>query len=45
VARGRQRNIAGYIARKRPQSKAAKAAERAAARATKGEGEDDAQVG
>jgi bifunctional UDP-N-acetylglucosamine pyrophosphorylase/glucosamine-1-phosphate N-acetyltransferase len=33
VARGRQRNIAGYIARKRPESKAAKAAARALARA------------
>jgi len=38
VARGRQRNIAGYIERKRPQSKAAKAAARA-----KGAAQDVAQ--
>jgi bifunctional UDP-N-acetylglucosamine pyrophosphorylase/glucosamine-1-phosphate N-acetyltransferase len=31
VARGRQRNIAGYVERKRPDSKAAKAAARAKA--------------
>ena len=33
VARGRQRNIAGYVARKRPGSAAAQAAERAIERA------------
>ena len=37
VARGRQRNIAGYVARKRPDSAAAQAAARAAERAAAGE--------